>query len=194
MCHCGESFDSPGEVAQHVSQDHPPNCTWTCFICGSTTSKTEYIWKHVRTQHLNLYVHICQFKNCNKGKNGLRFGNDEITTVWAHMEMKHGLKNPLACPFCKRTFSGKAAQMSHINGCEELKPPRRTKGPNVAKNMWMKLHLPIIADHDGKIVHPVCAYCGKTSANGSSLQLHIKNTCQFVPTEESPKKRKKSSK
>ena len=67
MCHCGESFDSPGEVAQHVSQEHPANCTWTCFICGST-SKREYMWKHVRTQHLNLCVHICQFKNCNKGK------------------------------------------------------------------------------------------------------------------------------
>ena len=51
-----------------------------------------------------------------------------------------------------------------------------------------------IADHDGKIVHPVCAYCGKTFANTSSLQLHIRNTCQSVPTEESPKKRKKKSK
>ena len=59
MCHCGESFDTPGEVAQHVSQDHPANCTWTCFICGSTTSRGEYIWKHIRTQQLNLYVHIC---------------------------------------------------------------------------------------------------------------------------------------
>ena len=29
MCHCGESFDTPGEVAQHVSQEHPTNCTWT---------------------------------------------------------------------------------------------------------------------------------------------------------------------
>ena len=102
------NHDSPGEVAQHVSQEHPANSTWTCFICGSTTSKREYIWKHVRT-HLNLYVHICQFKNCNKGKNGQKFGNDELTKVWAHLEMKHGLKNPLGCPFCKRTFSGKAA-------------------------------------------------------------------------------------
>ena len=68
MCHCGESFDSPGEVVQHVSQEHPANCTWTCLICGSTTSKREYIWKHLRTQYLNLYVHICQFKNCNKGE------------------------------------------------------------------------------------------------------------------------------
>ena len=99
MCHCGESFDSPGEVAQHVSQQHPANCIGICFICGSTSTKREYIWKHVRTQHLNLYVHICQFKNCNKGENGLKFRNDEITTVWSHMEMKHGLKNPLACPF-----------------------------------------------------------------------------------------------
>ena len=198
ICHCGESFDSPGKVAQHVSQQHPSNSIWTCFICHSTSTKREYIWKHVRTQHLNLYVHMCQFKNCNKGKNGQKFGNDEITTVWSHMEMKHGLKNPLACPFCQRTFSGKAAQMSHINGCEELKPPRRTKDflcprPQCGKKYVDEASLAThIADHDGKIIHPVCAYCGKTFANSSSLQLHIRNTCQSVPTDESPKKKKKS--
>ena len=32
MCHCGETFDNSGEVDQHVSQDHPANCTWTCFF------------------------------------------------------------------------------------------------------------------------------------------------------------------
>ena len=132
MCHKSIQQTVPGHV-----------------FCASTTSKREYIWKHVRTQHLNLYVHICQFKNCNKAKNGLKFGNDELTTVWAHMEMKHGLKNQLGCPLCKRVFSGKAAQMLNINSCEVLKPPRRTKtlfapGPNVAKDMLMKPHLPII--------------------------------------------------
>ena len=104
MCHYWEEFEYAAEVAQHVSQDHPANCTWTCFFCASTTSKREYIWKHVRTQHLNLYVHICQFKNCNKGKNGKMFGNDVVTTMWAHMDKKHGLKNPLGCPFGKETF------------------------------------------------------------------------------------------
>ena len=80
------------------------------------------------------------------------------------MEMKQGLKNPLACPFCKRTFPGKAAQISHINGCEELKPPRMTKDfvcprPKCGKKYVDEASLANhIADHDGKIVHPVCAY------------------------------------
>ena len=63
-------------------------------------------------------------------------------------------------------------------------------GPNVAKNMDETSFANHIADHDGKIVHPVCAYCEKTFTNSSSLQLHIKNTCQSMPIEESRRKKK----
>ena len=105
------------------------------------------------------------------------------------MHKKHGLKNPLGCPFCKETFSGKAAQMSHISTCEELKPPRRTKDfvcprPKCGKRYVDEVSLATrIADHDDKIVHPVCAYCRKTFPKtvhpfNCISRIHV-NLCQL---------------
>ena len=39
----------------------------------------------------------------------------------------HGLRNPLGCPLCEKTFSGKAIQRKHISSCQELPKPRRGK-------------------------------------------------------------------
>ena len=55
------------------------------------------------------------------------YGNDEMTSVWAHMMKCHGLNNPLGCPLCEKTFSGKAIQRKHIASCQELPKPRRGK-------------------------------------------------------------------
>ena len=39
MCRCGESFDSPGEVAQHVSQQHPSNYLDMFYLWLNTNQK-----------------------------------------------------------------------------------------------------------------------------------------------------------
>ena len=152
------------------------------------------MWKHVRTQHHNKHLHICQFKSCKEGTNGRRYGNDELTSVLAHMMKCHGLCNPLLCPLCKDTFSGKAIQRRHIAICQELPKPRREKlfvcskedcGKRYVDQEALDRH---IADHEGKIEHPVCQYCGKQLSTPSALKLHIDTACPDKP--ESPKKRK----
>ena len=95
--------------------------------CEHSSTERDYIWKHVRTQHHNKHLHICQFKSCKEGTNGRKYGNDELTSVWAHMMKCHGLHNPLGCPLCQSTFSGKAIQRKHIATCQELPQPRRQK-------------------------------------------------------------------
>ena len=49
-----------------------------------------------------------------------------------------------------------------------------------------------IADHEGRIFHPVCQYCGKQLSTHSALNLHTHTAYPEKP--EPPKKRKKSKK
>ena len=126
-CHCGKMCDDQADLAQHVTNDHPANSVWNCDLCTHNSTKRDYIWKYVRTQHHKKHVHICQFKSCKQGTNGRMYGNDEITSVWAHMMKCHGLCNPLGCLLCKNTFSGKVIQRKHIATCQELPQPRRQK-------------------------------------------------------------------
>ena len=159
-CYCGKMCDQ-ADLAQHVTDDHPPNSLWNCNFCAHDSTKRDYIWKHVRTQHHNKHLHICQFKSCKEGTNGRRYGNDEITSVWAHMMKCHGLRNPLGVPFAKILFSGKAIQRKHIASCQELPQPRRQKEFFCLKEGCDKKYVDQealdhhIADHEGRMVHPV---------------------------------------
>ena len=49
-----------------------------------------------------------------------------------------------------------------------------------------------IADHQDRIIHPVCQYCGKQLSTQSALNLHIDTACVDKPGLR--KKRKKSKK
>ena len=160
-CHYGKMCDDQADLAQHVTNDHPANSVWNCNFCAHNSTKRDYIWKHVRTQHHNKHVHICQFKSCKQGTNGRRCGNDEITSVWAHMMKCHGLCNPLGSFFCKNTFNGKAIKRKHIATCQELSQPRRQKeffcpkegcGKKYVDQEALDRH---VADHEGRIIHPV---------------------------------------
>ena len=193
-CHCGKMCDDQADLAQHVTNDHPANSVWNYNFCAHNSTKRDYIWKHVRTRHHNKHVHICQFQSCEQGTNGRRYGNDEITSVWAHMMKCHGMCNPLGCPLCKNTFSGKAIQKKHIATCQELPQPRREKeflcpkensGKKYVDQEALDRH---IADHESRIIHPVCQYCGKQLSTQSALNLHIDTACPDKP--EPPKKRK----
>ena len=107
----------------------------------------------------------------------------------------HGLCNPLGCPLCEKTFSGKAIQRKHIATCQELPQPRRKKAfkcpkPDCAKSYVDQASLDRhLADHDGKIEHPQCQYCGKQLSTQGALKLHIEGACPDKP--ETPKKKEK---
>ena len=194
-CHCGKKCEDDPELALHISEDHPTNSIWSCHFCEHETISKDYLWKHVRTQHHNKHLHICQFKNCQKGSQGRKYGNDELTSVWAHMMKHHGLRNPLGCPLCEKTFSGKAIQRKHIATCQELPQPRRKKEfkcpkPDCAKSYVDQASLDrYLADHDGKIEHPQCQYCGKQLSTQGALKLHIEGVCPDKPDTKKKEKR-----
>ena len=175
-CHCGKKCDSDADLALHVTEEHPRYSLWKCHFCNHDSPQKDYIWKHIRTQHHNKHLHICQFKNCKQGTNGRKYGNDEITLVWAHMMKCHGLRNPLGCPLCEKTFSGKAIQRKHIASCQMPKSRRGKDFPchkcdkKYVDQEALDKHL---ADHEGKVVHPVCQNCGKQLSTSGALKVHI---------------------
>ena len=101
-------------------------------------------------------------------------------------------------PFVKNTFSGKTIQRKHIATYQELPQSRRQKeficpkedcDKKYVDQEALDLH---IADHEGRIVHPVCQYCNKQLSIQPALKLHIVTACPDKP--ELPKERKKSKK
>ena len=97
----------------------------------------------------------------------------------------HGLRNPLGCPLCEKTFSGKAIQRKHISSCQELPKPRRGKDfpchkcdKKYVDQEALNKHL---ADHEGKVFLPVCQYHGKQLSTSGALKVHIETSCPQNP-------------
>ena len=42
-CHCGKMCDDQADLAQHVTDDHPPNSLWNCNFCAHDSTKRDYI-------------------------------------------------------------------------------------------------------------------------------------------------------
>ena len=128
--------DSDADLASHVTDEHPCNSLWKCYFCNHDSPQKDYIWKHVRTQHHNKHLHICQFKNCKQGTNGRKYGNDEITSVWAHMMKCHGLHNPLGVPYVRKHSVVKQSKESILLAVKNKPREVRTSlAINVTKSM-----------------------------------------------------------
>ena len=86
----------------------------------------------------------------------------------------------------------------HIATCQELPQPRRQKEFLFPKEDCVKKYVDQkaldhhVADHEGRIIHPVCQYCGKQLSTQYALNLYIDTACPDKPV--LPKKRKKSKK
>ena len=108
----------------------------------------------------------------------------------------HGLRNPLGCPLCEKHSVVKQSKES-IFLAQELPKPRRGKDfpchkcdKKYVDQEALNKHL---ANHEGKVVHPVCQYCGKQLSTSSALKVHIETSYPQKP-DPPARKRKKSQK
>ena len=183
-CHCGKMCDDQADLAQHETNDHPANSVWNCNFCAHNSTKRDYIWKHVRTQHHNKHVHICQFKSCKQGTNGRRYGNDKITSVWAHMIACATLWDVSCVKIFSVTRQSKESIMLLVKNCPSLGDRRNSfaqKKVVVKKYVDQEALDRHVGDHEGRIIHPVCQYCGKQLSTQSALNLHIDTACLEKP-------------
>ena len=136
------------------------------------------MWKHYRTQHLNIHTHICKVKGCK----------DEQHTVWAHMATAHKVPKPMSCPKCKKVegFSSKKRQRDHIQNCEELEGKstkkfgcdfvgcgKRYKTQQALNTHKAEAHNPDKIKEEAELQF-ICEHCALDFSTKGSLTRHIK--------------------
>ena len=175
-CYCGMNFPQATELEQHKSVVHKTK-GYSCSKCGKSYRDNRGTWKHFRVQHLQIYTHMCQVAGCTLGPEKGVYGNDDQTLVWKHMDKNHGVKSPLGCPKCNKTFSSIKYQVPHVKKCEELLP-KQTKefGCDQCSKRYMtqKALDGHQLFHQGLAENFICDICGAEYKHKTSLTSHMK--------------------
>ena len=181
QCYCGFKIVTDLDKQSHSTTTHSGG-NWACYECGLKCCEKRSCWKHFRTQHLGIYVHYCTFDNCTSGPSGSRYGNEEQSEVWWHMEQKHGLQSPLGCPKCPKRFASKGSQIAHIIKCGTIDKskfktyqcPKCNKKYMEAKGL--ERHMARVHDQgEGDKHQYICSQCGQTFQYVQSLTHHQQN-------------------
>ena len=179
QCHCGFVYKTQLDKDNHVTLTHPGG-VWQCDECGKHFKDKRSSWKHFRTIHDHVFVHYCTFvETCNDGHNGTKFGSEEQSDVWWHMDKKHGLTSPLGCPMCEKKFASKQSQKAHISKCGTLDKSkfktfvcqfdtcRKRYMDQCGLDKHMKIHT-----NDDPIFY-ICPNCGDKFTYPQALKRHM---------------------
>ena len=149
---------------------------WACYECGQKCGEKRSCWKNFRTQHLGIYVHYCTFDNCTSGHSGSKYGNEEQSEVWWHMEQKHGLQSPLDCPKCPKYFASKGSQNAHIIKCGTINKSKfktyqcpKCNKKYMEANGLEKHMARVHGEGEGAKHEYICFQCGQTFQYVQSL-------------------------
>ena len=143
---------------------------WQCDQCGKHFKDKRPSWKHFHTIHDHVFVHYCTFINtCKAGHNGTKFGSEEQSDVWWHMDKRHGLVSPLGCPKCDKMFASKQSQKAHISKCGTLDKSKfktsvcqaDTCRKRYMDQSGLDKHMRIHTNDDP--IFYICANCGTTN-------------------------------
>jgi uncharacterized C2H2 Zn-finger protein len=98
QCHCGESFKTAAECAEH-REIHEEG--WQCGQCEAILKTAKSYCAHLRTHKVgrDRWRHLCTAKDCN-------FGTNEPKALAAHMAKKHNQDSApgFKCPHCGKMF------------------------------------------------------------------------------------------
>ena len=179
QCHCGFICKTPFDKTNHVTVTHAGG-VWQCDQCGNHFKDKRSTWKHYRTIHDHVFVHYCTFVDiCSDGHNGTKFGSEEQSDVWWHMDKKHGLTTPLGCPKCDKKFAIKQSQKAHIIKCGTLDKSKfktfvckfETCSKKYMDQAGLDKHMKIHTNDDP--VYYICPTCGDKFTYPQALKRHM---------------------
>ena len=112
VCFCGTKLQDPGALAIHLTSLHPNSTNWQCSGCDKLMTTSTNLWKHYRSQHLDIWLYKCNKCTAPGSK------SDEMSVVMKHMADKHGgPKAGIVCARCQHVYSTGTAMRKHAIGC-----------------------------------------------------------------------------
>ena len=179
VCFCGVTLQSPGDLGTHLTSQHPNSSNWKCSnsTCSKVVTTSTNMWKHYRSQHLDLWLYKCSECNMPGSK------SDEMSVVMKHKADKHGAPEAgIACPKCKKLYSTNTAMKKHYIGCgNKDKPFKCVDELGEDEGCGKKFREKGALQHHIKSSHGEhprlhqCPHCDRTYEYAQGLQYHIKN-------------------
>ena len=191
QCFCGKSgLKTQDDKDKHFKQAHfqkghginpktgKKNDLWACHSCQKSCKDNRAVWKHFRTQHLNMFIHYCPVDGCNEG-------NDQKDSMVSHILKNHKqevelvekcyMQKWLKCIHCDKFFLSVKGKNSHEATC--LKPKIKINCPfehcfkTYTSEEGLDAH--IQTAHHGKAHQCLCPHCGQPFTSKQNLDRHI---------------------
>ena len=170
QCVCGYEAPSAQQLLIHNGLLHT-NKSYHCWGEWEKRDGTKYrhryesddegqMWRHYRTQHLNIFYHWCPVETCTYGALGGKYGADSADSVCKHMNDYHNISTKLKYPNkgCDYVAPAKYHLERHIKQCSN-------------KDKWVKFY------------H--CANCHKGYRDYDTHSRHVRQKHPEIPGDDS---------
>ena len=190
QCFCGEMCASVEELAAHKNLQHigngvgtkpktsKPRDLWRCSTCNMACVDNRACWKHYRTAHLKVYIHMCPVENCTEG-------NDQKDTIVSHIIKDHSALQEwvdkayqqqwLRCRKCTKFFLSVKGKNTHETTCGEvvIKKVCVFEGCSKTYKAQSSMDHHVDTAHKGKGHRALCPICGAQFSAKQALDNHI---------------------
>ena len=154
------------------------NDLWACFTCNKVCKDNRAVWKHFRTQHLNMFIHYCPVEGCSEG-------NDQKDSIVSHIMKSHKSEHEwiekcqqqkwLICHQCHKFFLSVKGKHAHMATCGKPKIKINCPYEHCFKSYTSEeaLETHIQTNHQGKAHKCLCPHCGQPFSSKQNLDRHI---------------------
>ncbi|KAK7092042.1 hypothetical protein V1264_009650 [Littorina saxatilis] len=177
---CGKRFIKVGTLHTHkcdnvmVGREGEEEGAWQCEMCEKTFKNERYLARHKQLHGQPSFD--CEY--CHKKFIRKDYLNDhkcvlpDGTSVRVvRKKNRLYIRDDLACPHCKKTFSSRSNLNKHMRVHGERQAECQVCGKKFHYDSYLKLHIATV--HDRQFQYQ-CSHCGKILFSKTGLIAHIK--------------------